>query len=166
MEEMLAVALRVRAAEEERRDDLVGVDVDPENRGRNAGDAAEGFHQMLRGSAIEPAIADAATVAGLARCVRVFGPCRPSKLRFVVLTTRLSAKRSSPMWPQNPHADSCHSKPASLNTRSRPSASAASFTPVLPGTHTACTPAFTLRPFNTSAAARRSERRAFVHEPM
>ena len=40
---------------------------------------------MLRASAMHPAIAEAATVAGLARCVRVFGPWRPSKLRLVVL---------------------------------------------------------------------------------
>ena len=39
---------------------------------------------------MRPRNADAATVAGLARWVRVRGPWRLSKLRFVVLITRCS----------------------------------------------------------------------------
>ena len=38
----------------------------------------------------------AATVAGLARWVRVRGPCRPSKLRLVVLTTRKDSGSDQP----------------------------------------------------------------------
>src|SRR5206468_4014406 len=143
------------------------VDVDVQQRSGDTGYRSDGFHQpILRTSAIRPAMADAATVAGLARCVRVDGPCRPSKLRLVVLITRMSAKRESPRLAHSPHPDSRHSNPASLNTRSSPSASAARFTGVEPGTHTACTPGFTVRPRRTSAAARRSESRALVHEPM
>ena len=57
-----------------------------------------------------------------------------------------------------------HSKPAARNTSCRPSASAAFFTPIEPGTTMAGTLA--LRPLTTSAASRRSSMRALVHEPM
>ncbi len=60
-----------------------------------------------------------------------------------------------------------HSKPASRNTLSRPSASACALTRPEPGTTSACfTLAATLRPFATSAAARRSSIRELVQEPM
>ncbi len=58
------------------------------------------------------------------------------------------------------------SKPASRNTRSRPSASACALTCWEPGTTIASTLCATLRPSTTSAAARRSPMREFVQEPM
>ena len=58
------------------------------------------------------------------------------------------------------------SKPASRKTLSRPSASACGRTCWEPGTTIALTAVATLRPATTSAAARRSPIREFVHEPM
>src|ERR1700693_1799307 len=54
------------------------------------------FPTNCRTSAMRPAIALAAAVAGLAKCVRTFGPWRFSKLRLVVDTQR------SPGWPRSP----------------------------------------------------------------
>ena len=45
---------------------------------------------------MHPRIAEAATVMGLARWVRVRGPCRPSKLRFVEEMTRFCSPKVSP----------------------------------------------------------------------
>ncbi len=59
-----------------------------------------------------------------------------------------------------------HSKPASVKTRSSPSASAAALTAIDPGTTIARTLDATFLPRTTSAAARRSGSRPFVHEPM
>ena len=58
-----------------------------------------------------------------------------------------------------------HSAPASLKTTSRPSSSAASRTRTDPGTTSIRTPSATRRPRITSAAARRSSIRPFVHDP-
>ena len=92
---------------------------------------------------MRPAIALAAAMAGLMRWLRVCGPCLPSKFRFVVVATRWPAKRLLPMSAHKLQPLSCHSKPAALNTRSSPSASAACFTDWDPGTQTACTPGAT-----------------------
>src|SRR5204863_503300 len=51
-------------------------------------------------------------------------------------------------------------------TRSSPSSSACAFTSIEPGTTSARTLGLTVRPFTTSAAARRSSMRALVQEPM
>ena len=59
-----------------------------------------------------------------------------------------------------------HSAPASMNTRSRPSASAAFLMRWEPGTMSARTPGATLRPLKMVAAARRSDMREFVQLPM
>ncbi len=65
------------------------------------------------------------------------------------------------------HPGSRHSNPASLNTLSRPSASACCFTSPEPGTTIASLMfAATLRPRTTAAAARKSSMRALVHEPI
>ncbi len=64
------------------------------------------------------------------------------------------------------HPGSRHSNPAAENTRSRPSASAWALTRMEPGTTRARMPSFTLRSRTTSAAARRSSMREFVHDPM
>src|SRR5262249_47985752 len=72
---------------------LVGVDVVVEERDGDAGMGREWLHQgcpdmSCRTSAMRPATAVAAAVAGLERCVRTFGPWRCSKLRLVVETQR------------------------------------------------------------------------------
>lgn len=60
-----------------------------------------------------PANALAAAVSGLAICVRMPGPCRPSKLRFVVLIVRLpGANPSPPAKKHNEQPLSRHSNPA------------------------------------------------------
>ena len=64
------------------------------------------------------------------------------------------------------HPASRQSKPAARKTSSRPSRSAWALTCSEPGTTIAWTPSATLRPSTTSAAARRSPIREFVHEPM
>ncbi len=59
------------------RRNLVSVDIVEEQRRANALHADEGLHQAIsnmRASAMAPATADAATVAGLARCERTRGP--------------------------------------------------------------------------------------------
>ena len=86
-------------------------------------------------------------MAGLARCERTPGPCRPSKLRLVLVITRRAAPKES--MPAKKHSEqplSRHSKPASRKTRSSPSASASRFTVEDPGTTIAFTPGATLRP--------------------
>ena len=114
-----------------------------------------------------PAIAAAAAMAGLARCVRARGPCRPTKLRFEVETERWPGGTVSPLAARHmEQPGSRHSKPASRKMRSRPSATASRFTVSEPGTTQARTPGATLRPRATAAAARRSEMRLLVHEPM
>ena len=116
---------------------------------------------------MRPAIAVAAAVAGLTRCVRTFGPWRFSKLRLVVETMRSPGSPRSPLPPAHiEQPDSPQKKPASRNTRSRPAASAARFTVVEPGTTIATTPCGDAPPRTTSAAACRSGRRLLVQEPM
>src|SRR5215470_3231255 len=160
------------AARMQNRRDLIGVDVVLDQWRGNAGMAGEGLHHAApgaswRASAIRPAIALAAAVAGLARCVRTFGPWRFSKLRLVVETQR------SPGWPRSPlppahieQPDSPQKNPASRNTRSRPTASASRFTVLEPGTTIATTPSATRRPRTIAAAACKSGRRLLVQEPM
>ena len=65
------------------------------------------------------------------------------------------------------HPGSRHSKPASRNTRSSPSASACALTSPDPGTTIASLmPSATCLPRATAAAARRSSIRPFVHDPI
>src|SRR5580704_17789886 len=154
------------------RRDLVGIDVVLDHRRRDAGMADERLHHAApasncRTSAMRPAIALAAAVAGLARCVRTFGPWRFSKLRLVVETQRSPGAPRSPLPPAHmEQPDSPQKKPASRNTRSSPAASASRFTLVEPGTTMAATPSATRRPRTTAAAASRSGTRLLVHEPM
>ncbi len=58
-----------------------------------------------------------------------------------------------------------HSAPASMNTWSRPSASACSLTCTEPGTTSIRVSGSTCRPFSRAAATRRSSIRPLVHEP-
>src|ERR1039457_6268150 len=85
--------------------------------------------QMLRisrGSVTRPRTALAAAVSGLASSVRAPGPWRPSKLRLLVLIEYSPLPTTSPFMPKLiEQPDSRHSAPASMKTRSRPSASAA-----------------------------------------
>src|SRR5205823_12378853 len=128
-----------RALEIARRNDLVGVDVGAGKNGGPGVELAEGLQRRhrrsSRGSAMAPAIAAAAAVSGLARKVRAPGPWRPSKLRLLVLTADCPRPTWSPFIPMHiEHPGSRHSAPASRNTRSRPSVSAAFFTCRDPGT--------------------------------
>ena len=114
-----------------------------------------------------PVTAAAAAIAGESRCVRPPGPCRPSKLRFDVLAQRCPAISLSGFMPRHiEHPASRHSKPASVSTRSSPSASACCFTSPEPGTTSARTPAATCRPRAIAAAARMSSMRPLVQLPM
>ena len=104
-------------------------------------------------------------MAGLIRWVRARRPCRPGKLRLLVLATRSPGPADSPFIAGHSEQPlSRHWKPASVKMRSSPSASAARFTPVLPGLTVAGT--FAMRSRSTAAAARRSSIRLLVHEPM
>src|SRR5258708_28158618 len=122
---------------------------------------------MFRRPAIAPDRAAAAAVAGLGRWVRARGPWRPMKLRFDVETERRPGATVSPLAARHiEQPGSRHSKPASVNSLSNPSATASRLTVSEPGTTQARTPGATLRPRATSAAARRSLRRLLVHEPL
>src|SRR5262249_36535797 len=176
-------------------DDLVGVNVGPVQRCHSSFVAAEGSHQYAyprsrpsasgrsprgllgrvgRGegaisltSARWAGTAAAPALGGGSRWRRPPPPGRPSKLRSDVETQRSPGCRMSGFMPRHiePPA-SRHSKPAWVNTRSRPSASASSLTRAEPGTTIARTRGCTCRPCATSAAARRSSRRELVQEPM
>src|SRR3989442_6034697 len=72
-----------------------------------------------------PAMAAAAAMTGLTRCVRLSLPWRPSKLRFEVLALRSCGGRTSAFMPIHMlQPASRHSKPASRKILSRPSFSA------------------------------------------
>src|SRR5437868_13210452 len=82
-----------------------------------------------------PVTAAAAAIAGLTRCVRPPLPWRPSKLRLLVEAQRSPGRRTSGFIPRHiEQPASRHSKPASRNTASNPSASAARLTDCEPGT--------------------------------
>src|SRR6185503_7485150 len=123
------------------RDDLVGVDVRPVERRDETVQHRELFHQRhSRMSTKWPAIAAAAAIAGLTRCVRPPSPWRPSKLRFEVEAQRSPGERRSGFMPR--HIEQ-------------------------PGTTIATWMLAALRrPLTTAAAARRSSMRELVHEPM
>ena len=99
-------------------------------------------------STTSPATAAAATIAGLISSVRPVGlPCRPLKLRFD--DEAQISRPSSRSWFIARHIEQPaprHSNPASMNTRSRPSRSAAARTACEPGTTSACTCGATWRP--------------------
>ncbi len=114
-----------------------------------------------------PSMAAAAAISGETRCVRPPAPCRPSKLRFEVEAQRSPGARMSGFIPRHMEQPAVRqSKPAAVNTRSSPSASACARTCSEPGTTIARTSAATVRPSTTRAAARRSPIRALVQEPM
>src|SRR5882762_212719 len=113
-----------------------------------------------------PLIAAAATVAGLARCVRDPAPCRPSKFRLDVDRQRSPGPTLSELAAAHKEqADSCHSKPDCLNIRSKPSASAARFTSLHYITTRARTWPVSIRTSMTAAADCISVSRLYVQEP-
>src|SRR6185295_6911616 len=165
VEQVLAVAGALDGFQELLRDDGVGVDVGAVERRNESIQHGEFFHQrQLRTSTKWPAIAAAAAIAGLTRCVRPPAPCRPSKLRFEVDAQRSPGSSRSGFMPRHiEQPGSRHSNPASRKMRSRPSRSACCFTTPEPGTTRASfTFEATRRPFTTAAAARRSSMRELV----
>ena len=99
------------------------------------------FHNVL-GSVITPVMAAAAATNGLARMVLAPGPCRPSKLRLLVLTLSLPAGiLSSFIAKQAEHPGWRISKPASTRILSRPSSRICLSTAHEPGTSQATTSA-------------------------
>src|SRR5690606_7003766 len=145
-EQLLAEALLGRGGQEAAGDDLVGIDV---ARGQHDGarvDFPDGGHvdypfSTSRGSVTRPRMAEAAAVSGLASRVRAPTPCRPSKLRLLVLTAYSPVGTVSPFMPRHiEHPDSRQSAPASMKMRSRPSFSASRRTCCEPGTMSRCTP--------------------------
>mmetsp|Transcript_2298 Transcript_2298/g.6848 ORF Transcript_2298/g.6848 Transcript_2298/m.6848 type:complete len:521 (-) Transcript_2298:189-1751(-) len=124
----------------------------------------------VRTSAKAPRRAEAAAVWGEQRWVRPLRPWRPSKFRFDVDAHRWYGMSLSGFMPRHiEHPGSRHWKPALRKISSRPSASACSLTSPDAGTTRAWTCAGTLWSGalrTTSAAARRSSMRPFVHEPM
>src|SRR5258705_7861300 len=145
-------------------------------RGKREGrrdDAEDVFHPGIpqldcRMSTKWPAIAAAAAISGLTRCVRPPAPWRPSKLRFEVEAQRSPGESLSSFMPRHMEQPaSRHSKPESLKTRSRPSFSAWALTRPEPGTTSASFTFFAMcLPRTIPAAARRSSMRELVHEPM
>src|SRR5215213_4317389 len=84
------------------RDDLVGVDVGAVERCHQSIQYRELIHQRhCLISTKCPAIAAAAAIAGLTRCVRPPSPCRPSKLRLEVDAQRSPAPRRSSFIPRH-----------------------------------------------------------------
>src|SRR5690349_13557394 len=173
----------VRDLEIASRDDLVRVDVLGRDRDGAAREDGERLaHRMpqrpptaaiasmpgrRRGSATTPAIALAAAVSGDARKVRPPLPCRPSKLRLLVLTAYWPGDSWSPFIAMHiEQPASRQSAPAARKISSRPSRSASRFTSSEPGTTISRTPWATRRPSSAAAARRRSLIRPLVHEPM
>src|SRR6185503_18893101 len=146
-EQPLAETRARRPLQEPRGDDLVRVDVVHGQDDGAAGEDAEGLHGYLissRASVTRPVTAAAAAVSGLARRVRPPGPCRPSKLRLLVLTAYCPGESRSPFIAMHiEQPASRHSAPASVNTRSSPSASAAFLMACEPGTTSTRTPSAT-----------------------
>ena len=116
-----------------------------------------------------PAIAAAAAIAGLTRCVRPPAPCRPSKLRFEVDAQRspgVQACRRSCRGTSSSRARATRSRRRGRPCRGLPSRPAPSPGPSpAPPSPGGCS-ARLRRPFTTAAAARRSSMRELVHEPM
>src|SRR3954471_2365161 len=171
--------------EEPRRHDPVGVDViaaqwqspslndaDGSRRSRSLGLGA-GCHagtpsSISRTSTTSPAIAAAATIAGLISSVRPVGlPCRPLKLRFDEDAEIWLPSRRSGFIPRHIEQPAPrHSKPAPMKISCSPRASASRRTARDPGTTSAFTWEATRWPRTIRAASSRSDRRPLVHEPM
>src|SRR5579872_223096 len=133
-EQAVAESALVGDLEESRRDDLVGVDVVGGEHDVRRFDGRElvlllGLHaappRSERGSTTRPLTAAAAAVTGDASSVLPPRPCRPSKLRLLVLTAYWPGLSWSPFMAMHiEHPASRHSVTAARNTASSPSASA------------------------------------------
>src|SRR6185437_6746249 len=135
-------------------------------REKNVSAHAATSTRYSRGSAMTPATAEAAAVAGLASTVRAPLPWRPSKLRLEVETTSWPGCARSPFIAMHiEQPGTRHSAPAARNTSCRPSASASRRTASEPGTTSMRTPSATRWPRSTPAASRRSDRRELVQLP-
>src|SRR5450631_3019608 len=174
-EEEGPVAGALDALEELLGDDLVGVDVGSVKRHdppvltakRRHGTACPTRARKRRTSVMRPSMAAAAAMGGETRWVRPPRPCRPSKLRLLVLTHRCPGWSWSGFMPRHMEQPaSRHSAPDARNIPSSPSFSACSLTCCDPGTTSTRTPSATRCPSITSAAMRRSSMREFVQEPM
>src|SRR3989475_307435 len=173
LEGVLAHGLEGHGLQEARGDDAVGVDVVAGDGDAAAGDLAalgvgRGAHRRISlTSATSPAIAAAATIAGLMSNVRPVGlPWRPMKLRLLdeaLISRPWSLSSFMPRHIEQPALR--HWKPAAWKISCRPSASAALATCCEPGTISARTCLATLPFLATSAATRRSESRPLVQEP-
>src|SRR3989338_8484407 len=150
-------------------DDLVRIDVRAIQRRDDSPVTGERFHRdpHVRISTNCPAIAAAAAISGLTRCVRPPLPWRPSKFRFDVEAHRSPGASWSGFIPRHMlQPDWRHSHPAARKTASSPSASACRRTCWEPGTTSTRTPAATLRPSKIPAASRKSSMRALVQLPI
>ena len=155
---------RPRAAGCRGRDDDVGVDVVDEQRARPR--RPDLGHSAALGSAIAPATAEAATVAGLARWERRPGPdgtrssgsSRRGTASAEALATRVEAHRAARLPPRR-------TRPR-RNTSSSPSPLS------LPPSHycvrheTACTPSATLPAAETGRGCAEVRSGLFVQDPM
>ena len=163
--------------EEARRDDPVGVDVvaaSGQRRARRCGVIVGAAHRRSpraepRTSATSPAIAAAATIAGLIRSVRPVGlPCRPLKLRFddeaqtcaalEPVRVHREAHRAARAAPLEARVAEDLVEPLLLGGRAH--GLRAGHDERLDARRDPCAPS------RSRAASRRSERRPFVHEPM
>ena len=123
---------------------------------------------QARGSATQPATAEAAATAGEAKMTSlVTWPIRPTKLRLVVETVR-SPSAITPMCPprQGPQVGVETAQPAWMKVWISPSFMAWSTMSWVAGMTMQRTPSATFLPWNTAAAARRSLMRPLVQEPM
>src|SRR5262249_5963566 len=129
-ERVLPEPLERHSLEKTRRDDSVGVDVIAGQRDPRAGDLiARGpvAHRTIsRTSLTAPAIAAAATMAGLIKSVRPCGlPCRPMKFRLLDEAHTSRPRSLSSFMPRHIEQPAFrHSKPAARKTSCSPSASA------------------------------------------
>ena len=123
--------------------------------------------QRSAGAASRPVTAVAAATGGETRWVRPPLPCRPSKLRLLVLAERspgrelvrvhAEAHRAAGRPPLGAGGEEHLVQPLAARPAPSPASS--------PGTTSIRTPSATFRPASTSAAARRSSIRPLVQEP-
>src|SRR5450631_1656922 len=167
-EQLLAQPFLGGRRQETSRDDLIGVHVAGRYDDGAGAHTLQGFHHMSSlGSVILPRTALAAAVSGLASKVRAPTPCRPSKLRLLVLTAYWPAGTVSPFIPKHmEHPDSRQSAPAVRKMSARPDASASCLICCEPGTISRRTPGATRRPLRICAAAFKSSSRPLVQLPM
>ena len=114
-----------------------------------------------------PAIAAAAAIGGLTRCVRPPRPCRPSKLRFDVDAHRSPGARTSGFMPRHIEQPARrHSKPGVEEDLVEPLLLGLALHRRRAGDDHRAHAVGDAPPGDDRAAARRSSIRAFVHEPM